>query len=93
MRRFCVWGFGLGRLLLTNLNNPIASLQTGFDPWPGPLNSRQECRSSAIPQADPDDSDFRLALLGEIEKVFVLADDDALFQFGIAANVAVKGIA
>jgi hypothetical protein len=43
--------------------------------------------------ANPNDFDFRLALFGEIEKVFVLADNDALFKFSMPANLAVEGVA
>ncbi len=40
----------------------------------------------------PNDSDLRLELLGKIKKVFILADNDALLKFGVAANVAVEGV-
>jgi hypothetical protein len=31
-------------------------------------------------------------LFGEIKKVFVLADNDTLVEFGVPANIAVEGV-
>ncbi len=40
----------------------------------------------------PNDSDLRLALLGEIKKVFIFTDNDALLEFGVPANIAVESV-
>ncbi len=42
--------------------------------------------------SEPNDSDPRLTLLGEIKKLFIFADNDALLKFGISANLAVEGV-
>jgi hypothetical protein len=37
--------------------------------------------------------DSRLALFGEVKKIFILADNDASLKFGVPANLAVEGVA
>jgi len=38
----------------------------------------------AVGEAEPDDLDFRAALLGEVKEIFILADNDAILKFGVA---------
>jgi hypothetical protein len=37
--------------------------------------------------------DSRLALFGEVKKIFIFADNDASLKFGVPANLAVEGVA
>src|SRR5579859_714448 len=76
-----------------DFDDAVASVEAGFDPWPGCAERRQEHGSSAVPKAHPDDFDFRVALLGEVNKTFVLADDDPPLSLSVAADVAVAGVA
>ena len=77
---------------LTDFNDSVASVQAGFDPLPRALESVAECRSTTVAEADPDDFDFGMALLGEVKEVFIFAYDDAVLKFGVAANGGVCGV-
>jgi hypothetical protein len=65
---------------LTDFNDSVASVQAGFDPLPRALESVAECRSTTVAEADPDDFDFGMALLGEVKEVFIFAYDDAVLE-------------
>jgi hypothetical protein len=48
---------------------------------------RQECGSTAVAKAHPNNFDFRRTLF------FILADNDATLKFGVAADLAVASVA
>jgi hypothetical protein len=58
--------------LLTDFNDSVASVQAGLDSWPRTLESCEERCSTTIAEANPDEFDFGVALLGEIKEIFVL---------------------
>jgi hypothetical protein len=80
-------------MILADFNNPVAGLEAGLDFWPRTLESCEERCSTTVAEPNPDEFDFGVALLGEVEEVFVFANDDASLKFGVAANGAIRGVA
>ncbi|HZV87828.1 MAG TPA: hypothetical protein VFF95_09790 [Candidatus Binatus sp.] len=78
---------------LADFNNAVASLEAGLDSWPRTLERCDERCSTTVAEADPDEFDFGVTLLGEVKEVFVFANDDPSLKFGVAANGAIRGVA
>jgi hypothetical protein len=79
-------------VFLADFNHAITRPKARFDPQPGTGEGCEERRSSAVAEANPDDLDFRVALLGEVKEIFILADHDALLELGVATDVFIGGV-
>ena len=74
----------------TEFDNPIARLKAGLDHRPEFLKGLDQSRSPAVSKAHPNYPYSRFGTVGEVEKIFVFGDDDALLLFSIAADLHVR---
>jgi hypothetical protein len=71
---------------LADLNDPIARLEAGLYDRPELLEGRHHSRSPTVAQADPKNSSRSFGAVGEMEKIFILADNDASLLVCIPAD-------
>jgi hypothetical protein len=53
------------------------------------LEGRDQSRSPTVAQADPKNSSWSFGAVGEMEKIFIFADNDAPLLVGIPADFCV----
>lgn len=77
---------------LTKFDDAISGLQPGFDFRPRDLESGQQCFGAAVSEADPDEPSRRGRPVGEVQEIFILANEDCVIRDCVGPDFGIGGI-